>query len=131
MTHSATPLLEHLFIYESHPLSWLSVLPTDSLQRRSTGILSLVTHPTGEKTVHCFTLFNINFVHREIYEAKVWNEEIRFHSPMALGTDGTHLYAGEIVTFLHEDGTTIYAKVVTFAQQVCSITPNSVQCNKV
>ena len=97
----------------------------------STGILSLVTHPTGKQTAYRFTLCNTNFVHREIYEASVWNEEIRFHSRMAVGPDGTHLYAGEIVTFLHEDGTIIYAKVVTFAQQVCSITPNSLQCIKV
>ena len=57
---------------------------------------------------------------REIYEADVWVNELIYHSPMAIGNGGTYVYAGDLVTFIHEDGTTLCAKVITFVQQVCS-----------
>ena len=57
---------------------------------------------------------------REIYEADVWVNELRYHTPMAIGNGGAFVYAGDLVTFVHEDGTTLYAKVISFVQQVCS-----------
>ena len=57
---------------------------------------------------------------REIYEANVWVNELRYHSPMAIGNDGAYVFAGDLVTFVHEDRTTLHAKVITFVQQVCN-----------
>lgn len=64
------------------------------------------------KTIKLFLI-----IIREMYEAQEWINNISYHSPTAIGSDGNYIFIGDIVT-LEYQGVMYYGSVVTFVQQV-------------
>ena len=58
----------------------------------------------------------ISFIHSELYQSKVWNEDPKYWSPMIILDNKKHAYVGDIVTSKSTCKSWTCGKVIKFVE---------------